>query len=65
MLVGALDGKALITLAIEPPTCAQCRAYCQRQGWEVVEVFCEPGASGLDDERADFQEMIYKATRPD
>jgi site-specific DNA recombinase len=44
---------------------AQCRAYCERQGWEVVEVFCEPGASALDDDRAVFQEMIHKATRPE
>jgi site-specific DNA recombinase len=48
-----------------PDQIAQCRAYCERQGWEVAEVFCEPGASALDDERAVFQEMIYKATRPD
>ena len=48
-----------------PDQIAQCRAYCERQGWEVVEVFCEPGASALDDDRAVFQEMIYKATRPD
>ena len=48
-----------------PDQIAQCRAYCERQGWEVVEVFCEPGASALDDDRAIFQEMIYKATLPD
>ena len=34
-------------------------------GVAVVEVFCEPGASALDDDRAVFQEMIYTATRPD
>lgn len=48
-----------------PDQITQCRAYCERQGWEAVEVFCEPGASALDDDRAIFQEMIYKATRPD
>ena len=48
-----------------PDQIAQCRAYCERHGWDVVEVFCEPGASALDDDRAVFQEMIYKATRPD
>jgi site-specific DNA recombinase len=48
-----------------PDQIAQCRAYCERQGWEIVEVFCEPGASALDDDRAVFQEMIYKATGPD
>jgi DNA invertase Pin-like site-specific DNA recombinase len=48
-----------------PDQIAQCRAYCERQEWELVEVFCEPGASALDDDRAVFQEMIYKATRPD
>jgi DNA invertase Pin-like site-specific DNA recombinase len=34
-----------------PDQIAQCRAYCERQGWEAVEVFCEPGASALDDDR--------------
>jgi site-specific DNA recombinase len=48
-----------------PDQIGQCRAYCDRQGWDVVEVFCEPGASALDDDRAVFQEMIYKANRPD
>jgi site-specific DNA recombinase len=24
-----------------PDQIAQCRAHCERQGWEVVEVFCE------------------------
>jgi DNA invertase Pin-like site-specific DNA recombinase len=48
-----------------PDQIAQCRAYCERKGWEVVEIFCEPGASALDDDRVIFQEMIYRATRPD
>ena len=33
-----------------PDQIAQCRAHCERQGWQVVEVFCEPGASALDDD---------------
>ena len=48
-----------------PDQVAQCRAYCERKGWEVVEVFSEPGASALDDDRPVFQEMIYKAKRTD
>ena len=32
-----------------PDQIGQCRTYCERQGWEVVEVFSEPGASALDD----------------
>jgi site-specific DNA recombinase len=48
-----------------PDQVAQCRAFCDRQGWEMVEIFSEPGASALDDDRPVFQEMIYKATRPD
>ena len=48
-----------------PDQIAQCRAYCERKGWEIADVFCERGASALDDERAVFQEMIYKAIRPD
>jgi site-specific DNA recombinase len=43
----------------------QCRTYCERHGWEVVEVFSEPGASALDDDRPVFQEMIFKAKRAD
>ncbi|WP_409561755.1 recombinase family protein [Hyphomicrobium sp. MC8b] len=46
-----------------PDQIAQCRAYCDQRGWQVVEVFSEPGASALDDDRPVFQEMIYKATR--
>lgn len=48
-----------------PDQVAQCRAYCKRQGWEVGDIFSEPGASALDDDRPVFQEMIYKATRSD
>ena len=48
-----------------PDQVAQCRAYCERKGWEVAEVFSEPGASALDDERPIFQEMIYKSKRSD
>ncbi len=48
-----------------PDQIAQCRAYCERRGWEVVEVFSEPGASALDEDRPFFQEMIYKAKRAD
>lgn len=48
-----------------PDQIAQCRAFCDARGWTVVEVFSEPGASALDDDRPVFQEMIYKATRVD
>ncbi len=48
-----------------PDQVAQCRAYCERQGWEVAEIFSEPGASALDEDRPQFQEMVYKATRSD
>ena len=48
-----------------PDQIAQCRAHCESQGWVVVDVFCEPGASALDEDRPTFQEMIYKAKRHD
>ena len=48
-----------------PDQIGQCRTYCERHGWEVVEVFSEPGASALDDDRPSFQEMIFKAKRAD
>jgi site-specific DNA recombinase len=48
-----------------PDQVAQCRAYCERQGWEIAELFEEPSASALDDDRPKFQELIYKASRAD
>ncbi|WP_169197069.1 recombinase family protein [Devosia sp. MC1541] len=48
-----------------PDQIAQCRAWCDRQGIEVAEVYSEPGASALDDGRPVFQEMIYAAKRDD
>ncbi len=48
-----------------PDQIAQCRAHCERLGWDVAHIYNEPGASALDDERPVFQEMIYKATRPE
>ncbi len=48
-----------------PDQIGQCRAYCERQDWEVVEVFSELGASALDEDRPVFQEMIFKAKRAD
>lgn len=48
-----------------PDQIAQCRAYCDSKGWKVVEVFEEPGASALKQDRPVFQEMIYKAKRAD
>ena len=48
-----------------PDQVTQCRAWCEQRGIEVVEVFSEPGASALDEDRPIFQEMIYKSKRPD
>ena len=48
-----------------PDQITQCKAFCERKGWDVAEVFSEPGASALDDERPFFKEMIYKAKRTD
>ncbi|MFM7344237.1 MAG: recombinase family protein [Tagaea sp.] len=44
-----------------PDQIARCRAYCGAKGWTVVEVFEEPGASALDDDRPVFQRMIEAA----
>jgi len=46
-----------------PDQINQCRSYCERQGWQVAEVFEEPGASALEDDRPFFQEMLLKAKR--
>ena len=48
-----------------PDQVNQCRVYCERQDWEVADIFTEPGASALDEDRPAFQEMIFKATRSD
>ena len=48
-----------------PDQITQCRRWCERQDIEVVQVFTEPGASALDEDRPVFQEMIYTAKRPD
>ncbi|WP_041787768.1 recombinase family protein [Rhodomicrobium vannielii] len=48
-----------------PDQIHRCEAWCKQKGYEVVEVFCEPGASALDDDRPVFQELIYKAKRSD
>lgn len=48
-----------------PDQIAQSRSWCERHGIAVVEVFSEPGASALDEDRPVFQELIYKATRAD
>ena len=48
-----------------PDQITQCRAWCDRNGCEVVDVFSEPGASALDEDRPVFQEMIFKSKRTD
>ena len=48
-----------------PDQIAQCRTWCERQDIEVVQVFSEPGASALDEDRPIFQEMIHTAKRTD
>jgi len=46
-----------------PDQVNQCRSFCERNDWQVVEIFEEPGASALDEDRPVFQEMIYRAKR--
>lgn len=36
----------------------QLEGFCLARGWDVAEVFVEPGVSGTDDRRPAFQEMI-------
>jgi site-specific DNA recombinase len=40
-----------------PDQIARCRAYSEAKGWTVVEVFEEPGASALDEDRPVFQRL--------
>jgi DNA invertase Pin-like site-specific DNA recombinase len=40
-------------------------AYCEREGWEVIEEYVEPGLSATDDRRPAFQAMVDRACDPD
>jgi site-specific DNA recombinase len=44
-----------------PDQIARCRAYCEAKDWSVVQVYEEPGASALDEDRPVFQRMIDAA----
>ncbi len=48
-----------------PDQIRQGEAFCERKGWELVQSFTEPGASGTDERRPVFQEMIDLACGPD
>ena len=45
-----------------PDQLQQLRAWCQAQGLGVAQEYIEPGASGTDDKRPVFQQMIADAT---
>ncbi|MFT9424149.1 MAG: recombinase family protein [Acetobacter syzygii] len=40
----------------------QTENYCAAKGWEVAEVFIEPGASATDDRRPEFQKLMEVAS---
>ena len=44
-----------------PDQRSQLRSWCRAQGYETVAEFVEPGASGTDDRRPVFQQMIERA----
>jgi site-specific DNA recombinase len=44
-----------------PDQHSQLRSWCRAKGYEVVAEFVEPGASGGDDRRPVFQQMIERA----
>lgn len=44
-----------------PDQQSQCEAYAKANGYQVTNVYIEPGASGTDDRRPAFQEMIADA----
>ena len=48
-----------------PSQSSQTRDYCERQGWQVVDEYVEPGASGTDDRRPVFQALIDRARDAD
>ena len=44
-----------------PDQIAQAKAWCERQGHELVREYIEPGASGTDESRPVFQQMLADA----
>ncbi|HXW72306.1 MAG TPA: recombinase family protein [Methylocella sp.] len=56
--------QAEVDLSI-PDQKLQTAAYCERQGWPIVAEYVEPGASAMDDSRAEFQRMIERACDDD
>ncbi|RTL75042.1 MAG: recombinase family protein [Bradyrhizobiaceae bacterium] len=56
--------QAEVDLSI-PDQRLQTQAYCERQGWQVVADYVEPGASAMDDQRPEFQRMIERASDDD
>ncbi|MCU0974601.1 MAG: recombinase family protein, partial [Burkholderiales bacterium] len=45
-----------------PDQLSSARMYCERRGWTIVAEFVEPGASGTDDSRPEFQRLMEAAT---
>jgi|GEM_PF-2057944 len=41
-----------------PDQLRQMRIWCERNGYEVIGEYVEPGASAMDDKRPEFQKMI-------
>ena len=46
-----------------PSQIREMEAYCKAKGWTIVSVYKEEGASGRDENRPVFQEMIFEATK--
>ena len=44
-----------------PDQLRQMREWCKRKGYGIADEYIEPGATGTDDKRPAFQEMIQKA----
>lgn len=47
-----------------PDQIRQAEAFCARKGLSLAETFIEPGASGMDEDRPEFQRMIERAIGP-
>ena len=43
----------------------QVAAYCKAHQWELVAEYVDPGASGMEEDRPEFQRMIERATDDD
>ncbi len=59
--IRASNGQQALQDLSLPDQKSQCKAYCAKKDWEVVDTFSDAGASATNDNRVEFQAMIAEA----